>query len=193
MPTGDMQVGDAWNEAEHPRTASRRTPASSPKCGRRQGERRNGGRKPKWTTSQKKNAEIAAGVLRAAGFKAMTENPSGRKTDARFAAIGSATNGILVNPRSRFWKDPEASAKLNREGEHLSTSSPLGVLLHEIGHLEHPDVRSNWMAEREKQIAQKVSKYAGTNPKEFVAEGHCPGAAQPGNTFSKVTWGCSRR
>jgi hypothetical protein len=159
---------DAWNEADHPRGQPDNAGQFAESPGGGSGPKAVGAAKPKWTTSQKKNAEIAAGILRAAGYKAMTVNPSGSKTNSRFAAIGSATNGILVNPRSSFWKDPEASAKLNQG--HLATANPLGTLLHEIGHLEHPDVRSNWMAEREKTIAQKVSKYAGTNPKEFVAE-----------------------
>ena len=123
-----------------------------------------------WTTSQKKNAALAAAALNAAGFQAVTENPSGHKTNFRFVAVGSPTNGILVNQRSKFWKDPEAAARHNHEIGHLSTPHPLGVLLHEIAHTQYPDVPSTWMADVQKAVASRVSKYGATNPREFVSE-----------------------
>ena len=122
-----------------------------------------------WTKSAKKNAELAASLLRKAGFDAVTENPSGRKTDSRFAAIGSKTNGILVNPRCGYWKDPVAAAQLNFKVGHLSTDHPLGVLLHEIAHIIY-DAPDNWFADLHKEVAKRVSKYAASNPKEFVSE-----------------------
>ena len=122
----------------------------------------------KWATSAKKNAESVADVLNKAGFKSMTVNPSGRLTDKRFAAIGGS-NGILINPRSSFWKDPVKMAKQNHESGHLSTDNPMGVALHEISHVLY-DPPKHWNAEQQKTVAGKVSKYAATNPAEFVSE-----------------------
>jgi hypothetical protein len=55
----------------------------------------------------------------------------------------------------------------------LSQRNPV---LHEIAHLQHEksdrnyDLKSTWAFQTHKQIAGKVSRYAMTNPKEFVAE-----------------------
>lgn len=128
-------------------------------------------REIKWTKSAKKNAELTAAAMNEIhpGFNAMTQNPSGRPTDSRFAAIGSATNGILINPRSPYWKDPVASAKHNHEVGHFSTDHPLHAAIHEISHTIH-EVPRHWGAEQQKAVAAKVGKYAATNPSEFVAE-----------------------
>lgn len=122
-----------------------------------------------WTTSQKKNAELAADALRAAGYKAMTANPSGRPMNKHFAAIGSPTNGIFINPRCAYWKDPVTSARIQKEVGHLSTDNPIGVLLHEIGHTMY-EPPGHWLAPSQKDVAGQVSKYAMSNPKEFVSE-----------------------
>lgn len=123
-----------------------------------------------WTNNQKKNAQLAADALNEHGFKAMTEQPSGNKIDKRFAAYGSSTNGILVNPRSSYWKDPIASAKANHESGHLSSDHPLSTLLHEVGHTIY-EPPHQWMnAQKEKEIAGQVGRYAASNPKEFVSE-----------------------
>lgn len=122
-----------------------------------------------WTKSQKVNAQLAAQALVTAGFKAMTENPSGSKVSSKFAAIGSPTNGILVNPRSPYWKDPVGNARFQFSSGHLSTDNPMGILLHEIAHTIF-DVTPNWLSEKQKEIAKQVSRYAGVNPREFVSE-----------------------
>lgn len=122
-----------------------------------------------WTVNQKTNAKLAADALNAHGFDAMTKNPSGNKTDKRFAAIGSPTNGILVNETSPFWKDPQTSAKQSFDVGHLSTDDPKGVLLHEIAHTIF-DPQGYWSAGQHKETASQVSRYAQTNPKEFVSE-----------------------
>lgn len=120
-------------------------------------------------TNQKKNAQLAADALNQNGFEAMTKNPSGNKTDKRFAAIGSPTNGILVNESSPFWKNPKEAAKQSFDVGHLSTDDPRGVLLHEVGHTIF-DPQGYWSADSQKQVAAQVSRYAQTNPKEFVSE-----------------------
>lgn len=126
--------------------------------------------KIKWTKSRKGNAELAAKALSDAGFRAFTTNPSGARTDKRLAAVGSPTNGILVNPASPYWADPEGQARLNFEKGHLSTDNPLGVLIHEAAHTIY-DPANTWMApDQQRQVAAKVSKYAAVNPKEFVSE-----------------------
>ena len=129
-----------------------------------------GKKKIKWGKTAKENVEIAKKLLSDIGIKAMTENPSGNKTDKRYAAIGSSTNGILINKNSPFWKDPELSAKENYKSGQLSTDNPVGVLLHEIAHIKYPDAPGYWPFPNQKEAASKVSKYATKNPKEFVSE-----------------------
>lgn len=122
-----------------------------------------------WTNNQKRNAQLAADALSTHGFYATTQNPSGNRTDKRFAAIGSPTNGILVNPSSPFWKNPVESAKQSYDVGHLSTDDPKGTLLHEIAHTIY-DPQGYWSADSQKQTASQVSRYGQTNPKEFVSE-----------------------
>jgi hypothetical protein len=124
----------------------------------------------KWGKTSKANAQLMADLLNSHGINASTTNPSGIKTEGRFAAIGSPTNGILINPSSPFWKDPVAAAKSNFDNGHLSSENPVAVVLHEIAHTVY-DPPSTWQnRQRQEVIAEKVGKYAKTNPKEFVSE-----------------------
>ena len=129
-----------------------------------------GSHKIEWGKTAKVNAQLAAELLKSYGINAMTENPSGRPTDGRFAAIGSAINGVLVNPKSSFWKDPVGMMRANHESGHLSTANPMGVLLHEVAHTKFANVQGYWDQSSQKDIAGKVSRYAASNPKEFVSE-----------------------
>lgn len=139
------------------------------------------GKEIQWTASKKKNAQLAADALNEHGFNASTENPSGNKTPKRFAAIGSPTNGILVNPSSDYWSDPVAMAKANYESGHLSTDHPMGVLLHEIGHTVF-EPYGHWLTDSQKHIAGQVGRYAASNPKEFVSEVYA--GTNTGKTYS---------
>jgi hypothetical protein len=92
------------------------------------------------------------------------------------------TQGELqLNQSNNYWRNPRLSNTRNRATGFLSTSSPVGTLYHEIGHsrdkrLSLPGYARNWgtaysgTKQETKAIARRVSRYATTNPAEFIAE-----------------------
>ena len=165
-PSEARDPGGKWTSGGGKASTKTETKSSDPLADRFKSV---AGVKIKWTKSGKANAELAAQALSSSGFRAFTKNPSGAKTNPKFAAIGSPTNGVLVNPACPYWKDPEGQAKFNFEKGWLSTDHPLGVLIHEAAHTIY-DPPNTWMADQQKAVATKVSKYAAVNPKEFVSE-----------------------
>ena len=123
------------------------------------------------SSSKKKNMELAVKLAEEMGFAARTTNPSGRKINSRYAAMYNNTTGELyINPSSSYWKDPVKNAAYNYKIGQLSTEHPFGVVFHELGHAKYkaPDnFQDNF---RQRPIAERVSKYARMNPKEFVSE-----------------------
>lgn len=91
-------------------------------------------------------------------------------------AIASASPGIKevqINARNKWWADPKKSAIEQRKIGQFSTSDPRGVLFHELGHVKHVHASFSsgaWDNDRQRSIARRVSKYATTNKREFVAE-----------------------
>jgi hypothetical protein len=178
-----LDAMDAWNEEDHPRKddgkfgsggasgakESETSSAAAPSDKHAAKFKAIGAAPVKWGKTRKANAAIGAKILEDAGFKAMTENPSGNKSSSRFAAIGSPTNGILVNAASPFWGDPVGNAKKQFEAGYWASENPLAVLVHEAAHTIY-DPPNNWIADSQKDVAEKVSRYARTNPKEFVSE-----------------------
>lgn len=93
---------------------------------------------------------------------------------------------IQLNQISSFWKNPGKRARENRRSGWWSTSSPVGALYHEIGHLRDPKLKqeqgrwagglSPWLnnygprGDTKKSLASRVSGYAATSPAEFIAE-----------------------
>jgi hypothetical protein len=90
-----------------------------------------------------------------------------------------------LNQLSGFWKNPAKRAIDARRSGHLSTSSPLGPIHHEIGHTKDPRLKkeygwsggmNQWFnnyydkGEGKRSLAKRVSQYATTNPAEFIAE-----------------------
>lgn len=113
----------------------------------------------------------------------------GSKERRRFAAqFGSERRKTLiqVNPNAEYWQDRGALVEVNARAQRLlgnwSTDNPLAPLLQELGHLAHflnrprDYIRLNdlgadgWEADDLASIRGLVSRYAETQPLEFVAE-----------------------
>ena len=90
---------------------------------------------------------------------------------------------IELNRSSTAWKNPAATSRERRASGWISTSSPVHTLRHEMGHVHDPLMNKRgggldpWgvhknrdQAMRRQRIAGRVSKYAQTQPDEFVAE-----------------------
>jgi hypothetical protein len=86
---------------------------------------------------------------------------------------------LVLDERSRFWKDPVGEASRMRDADWWSTSNPRHPLIHEVGHAAHfkSDPRlydtlkfRRWTPGELTSISGKVSKYAETHPSEFIAE-----------------------
>jgi len=97
-------------------------------------------------------------------------------------AIGGSS-GIAVSTSRRAgaaWKDMEAYQKKAFEAGWSSSPHPNHVIWHELAHVKvknDPNVNESYLTNLHglsnphfKTIASKVSKYAGTNGHEFVAE-----------------------
>jgi hypothetical protein len=86
---------------------------------------------------------------------------------------------IQVNPKSEFWKDAPSRAKQQAESGFWSEGSASHPLRHEIGHMLHYQADRNrfvrlsagdFTQEQRTRIERAVSRYALTDPREFVAE-----------------------
>lgn len=119
--------------------------------------------------AKKKNADVAAGRVAAAGHESSVySNPK-----SGVVAIYSNTDGkIHINSSHKFWSDPEGNMKkMGPEGtKYFSSSDPAHVINHEMGHAAYNNTPDNWMTLSHQDAAEEVSRYARMNPKEFVAE-----------------------
>lgn len=148
--------------------------------------------------TKKQNLSIALSWLNSKGFKGQLYSEGAKlrgQAIARFIPStpvvrynkdGSQsrviTQGELqLNQSNNYWRNPRSSNTRNRATGFLSTSSPVGTLYHEIGHsrdkrLSLPGYVRNWgtaysgTKQETKAIARRVSRYATTNPAEFIAE-----------------------
>ena len=100
-------------------------------------------------------------------------------------AMASPSNNVVyINKNSDFWKDPVTKQKIAYESGHLSTANPLHTVLHESAHLKYKNPGHNWLnKEYQTKIAGQVSRYAKTNPTEFVAETYA--GLKSGKKYSK--------
>jgi hypothetical protein len=148
--------------------------------------------------TKKQNLSIALSWLDSKGFKGQLYSEGAKlrgQAIARFipstpvvrynkdgSQSRAMTQGELqLNQSNNYWRNPRLSNTRNRATGFLSTSSPVGTLYHEIGHsrdkrLSLPGYARNWgtaysgTKQETKAIARRVSRYATTNPAEFIAE-----------------------
>jgi hypothetical protein len=93
---------------------------------------------------------------------------------------GNQYNSIYINPRAGLWRDTERKMKQLFNSGYSSSSDPLHVVNHEIGHFLHYNALGNQSYQffrdtpltslQINMIRTEVSAYATSNPIEFVAE-----------------------
>ena len=145
----DKKLG-VWNESDHPRDASGKFTDIA------------------WSGKAKENVEKALHFFSSQGHKVYDQETSS-KTHA-IAMYSPSNDRFYINPKSEWAKNPADYAKRMFESGHLSTDHPMGILHHEMAHklFDAPDnFHDNT---RDRGIAERVSKYARSNPKEFVSE-----------------------
>jgi hypothetical protein len=89
----------------------------------------------------------------------------------------NSTGKIHINEKSDYWKDPAAAAKKQHESGWMSTGHPNHVIHHETGHALQDKAgnlsrmtNEQFSATHRQALEGKVSRYAMTQPKEFIAE-----------------------
>ena len=113
----------------------------------------------------------------------LVEKAQGKRKAVNIPAMYSnRTKTILVNEKCSYWKDPQKWMDENnhKQPPWFSTSNPDHIIVHEVGHAEHQkkagDDRYKEVLDRKFTAAEKalvaehVSRYAATEPVEFVAE-----------------------
>lgn len=124
-----------------------------------------GGPSYSWTTNKSENARILAGIAEKEGYKVEIQ-----AFGAGNSSIAMAANGkIYINKTSKLLNDPVKNMDAQYKSGWLSTNKPEGIIHHEIAHLKYTQ-RDNFFTNTHRDIAEKVSKYARRNPKEFVSE-----------------------
>lgn len=92
---------------------------------------------------------------------------------------------VYINPNAwEFWKDPETLMKKNFEMGQLSSSNPLHVIYHEIGHLKYKTRLSRFDSGDQGSVRKIVSARAAKNPNEFLAETYA--AMQDGKKYGPL-------
>jgi hypothetical protein len=90
---------------------------------------------------------------------------------------------MYVNTSHGFWNDPTRHSRNWRRDGSFSSSNPKALIAHEIGHVRHRTLNENRYFNtvdnrvsvkggrlNSLRLARRVSRYAMTNPDEFVAE-----------------------
>lgn len=119
------------------------------------------------------NAQTLKNLFEKQGFTVKYE--SNRKNHT-MASYNPRTNQMTINRSHSHHVNPRADAIRTRRVGMFSSSSPLHVYYHEMGHAKDKnlsDPSKQARLERGSQmykLARRVSKYAATNSGEFVAE-----------------------
>lgn len=123
----------------------------------------------RWSSNSAQNVREAERVIRENGFEA---NVYRNAKSGFIASYSPSQRNISINASKSYWKDPVGNAKKYGDSGQLSSSHPDHILHHEMGHAIY-DPPDNFMSNHERDhIGAHVSKYATTNPKEFVSEVH---------------------
>jgi len=147
----DILAHDAeFNESDHPRADN--------------GEFSKGG--------YSKNMRVAVKQMQDMGQEAELGTPGKFKNGASVPA--SFYKGkVYVNPAAyQFWNDPVGMMNTNKESGQLSSSHPLHVIHHEIGHSKYRTKATRFDVGEQGLVRKEVGNYAAKNPNEFLAEVH---------------------
>ena len=139
------------------------------------------------------NIATAQALLERRGYRTYVFN---QPDNIRIAEASLGVRQIGLNAASPYWENPRLRAREYRRTGHLSTTSPMGVIHHEIAHTKDKAglerfkaggdkavgdwkaivpgrlgaarrMRESW---RSRDTARRVSGYASTSPAEMVAE-----------------------
>jgi hypothetical protein len=128
--------------------------------------------------------ESAIAFARSKGFEAyadvaMVRQYYGTKADQVLAFYSPKLDAIIINEAHRAWREPAAFMQEQADKEWFATNHPQHLMHHEVGHGLHAralgrqdfDDLPDWFARpQDEAVALKVSRYAATEPGEFVAE-----------------------
>lgn len=136
-----------------------------------------------------KNQGMAMPKRIKADSKIFTEMNGGKNDIFTTSFYSPEDDTIYLNPRSAFFRDKgkniDKAFNAMEKGRWTTGLDKRDVMVHELAHREHiqvvgdkkfndlfnsnPSLQTAWEG-RESIIREKVSRYAATNPKEFVAE-----------------------
>jgi hypothetical protein len=134
------------------------------------------------SASRLANVKTAKAFLEKRGYEVAVYSGA-RHVPARY----NETKGVIeINRAATHWQNPKGSSATERKNRFWSSSSPVGTLFHEMGHSKSKGVGASWVTasrggtyeerlrkgSRSMQLAKRVSKYAATNPAEFIAEAY---------------------
>ena len=122
-------------------------------------------------------AAKAAGVEVDPSGYAVLRKFMGAKNAAKVPAMFlDSTGKVHINERSEYWSDPSVAEKQHAAG-WWATGDSDGIIHHEVAHaLQHRAgvlesmLNMQFTPGQQELLSGKVSKYAMTHPKEFVAE-----------------------
>ena len=135
------------------------------------------------------NAQVAKSFFESQGLSVKF---SSSRNSATIASVHPFTKEVLINRSHTSWINPAKAAATSRGSREFSSSSPMHVVYHEMGHARDKKIGDRvgpfggmWAlatrkgpseeqrAERANQMrsaARRVSYYATKNPSEFIAE-----------------------
>jgi len=141
---------------------------------------------------KKARLENAKAAKAAFEGKGLTVKYESSRSSGMVASYNPATNEMFINRSHTHWVNPAASAIKSRRSGEMSSSSPMHVFYHELGHARDKNLLSRsgpfgnlWVlatrqgasqearvarGDQMSQIARRVSRYARQNPSEFIAE-----------------------
>jgi hypothetical protein len=94
-----------------------------------------------FSVKDSRNIDQAKKILEGMGTKVLPRDWSGDTAVAR-GTLGK--NQIFLNPNSQYWENPKRRSTEERRSGFSSTSHPLGLLYHEMGHNRHRGGSSLW-------------------------------------------------
>lgn len=132
-------------------------------------------------------ANVAEARRRVEAKGAKTTLKSNKRSSTVASVDERTPNTVDFNASHRAWQNPQRQMIKSRRSNELSTSSPHHYAAHELGHVKNPSAQmaKSWSVQLRKKgqveadvdttlqarkIARRVSKYATTEPAEFLAE-----------------------
>ena len=135
------------------------------------------------------NAQATKAMFEGKGLSVKYNSSRGSST---VASYNPATKEMTINRSHVSWVNPAAAGIKQRRRGQMSSSSPMHTFFHEMGHARDKNLLSRsvplgqfWVLATRKgpsdearvargnqmeRLARRVSRYATTNPSEFIAE-----------------------